>query len=711
MQLAPQREARASGLLALLLTLVLPVVHAEDLDSLQWLETPRDSKVLAWAQEHTTSSQAALHALPSYPAVRKELDGLLASGGTLPDVVPIGARALRLWKDATHPYGQLQVASRQQNGALGPWSVALDIATLRKREGVPYILQTYTLGTDCLAPEYRRCLLRLSPEGGDEIELREYDLDAKAFIAGGFSVPRGRTTATWLDRDHIFVGYTAGDAPRTSAGWPARISLWTRGQPLARAKPIYQAEPSDALVDLQTIGDGVARKALITRAMDYSHFQIFLADRDGGLEQSPFPTDLAPMGVQVATDNQVVVRLARPLKSDGVSYPAGALVAWAVDSKTNPRLSLVYAPREGEAIGDAIAGTHHAVTFVTSRQLRQQVVQVVDGAKGWSPRVLASPAPGEVAAVTPAHGRGDQVVIATTGFATPRRQELYDIDGAPVLLAIDPTLIPPDSYTTSIGTATSKDGTQIDYYLLKPAHSPWPGPQPLLVTGYAAFGNSYEPSYFGYTVGGLAFKSWMDRGGSLVIPAARGGGERGEAWHQAAMREHRQNSYDDFIAVIQHLVDIGYTRPDMIGVFGSSNGGLLAATLGTERPDLFGAVVSDVPLTDMLRMRYMGMGSAWLNEYGNPDDPVMRKVLLSYSPLHNIRQGIHYPPFLVTTATSDNRVGPGHARKLAARLEQVGAKVYFLEDQEGGHGVSDGFRNPDLMSMRITFFIDALMKK
>lgn len=204
-------------------------------------------------------------------------------------------------------------------------------------------------------------------------------------------------------------------------------------------------------------------------------------------------------------------------------------------------------------------------------------------------------------------------------------------------------------------------------------------------------------------------KLWFDRGGSVMIPAARGGGERGEAWHQAAMREHRQNSYDDFIAAIQQLIQSGYTTPSRIGIFGMSNGGLLTAVLGTERPDLFGAVVSDVPLTDLIRLKYMGMGAAWLDEYGDAADPAMAKVLESYSPLQNVRAGVTYPPFFITTSTSDDRVGPGHARKFAARLESVGANVYFYEDNEGGHGVSDAFRNPELMALRMTFLISNLM--
>lgn len=684
----------------------------DPVDALEWLEPPQDARALDWARARTAESMAALRKGETYDAVRKDLATLLGDGGTQPDVVLAGPRALRVFKDAAHPYGQLQVATRGPDGTLGAWEVALDIGDLRRREGVPYLLQTYTLATDCVAPEALRCLLRLAPEGGDEVELREYDLARKAFIDDGFRVPRARVAAAWIDRDTVAIGHTVGNAPKTAAGWPARIQLWTRGQPLAAAKTVFEAKPTDALVSLATLGEGDARRLVISRALDFSTFEIALATRDGAIERLPFPEKVAPMGVQATTRDHVVVKLVAPLSLEGRDYPAGALVAWSATAPAGRRASLVYAPAEGESVlRGAIAATDGSVAFVTTRRLVQQVRQAFPQGAGWRTTTLADVPSGEVASLVQSSGIGDRVVVATTGFATPRRQEIVGGGAKPVLLAADRDLVAPGSYTTEIGTATSRDGTEVDYYLLKPVKSPWEGPQPLLVTGYAAFGISSEPSYLGYSVGGLSFRAWMARGGSLVIPAARGGGERGDAWHQAAMRERRQNSYDDFLAVLDALVATGYTAPGRIGVFGASNGGLLAATLATQRPALFGAVVSDVPLTDMLRMRHMGMGSAWLNEYGSPDVPAQRAALLAYSPLHNVREGVAYPPFLVTIATSDNRVGPGHARKLAARLRQVGATAWFVEDEEGGHGVSDGYRNPDLMSLRIAFFIDALMTR
>ena len=679
----------------------------------RWLEPPHDAEALAWARARTDQSKRRLSGSSSYPSVSSELETALQVAASEPDVVLGGAHALRFLKNADHPYGQLQYAVRSEDGAPGEWTVALDVASLREAEGIAYELKTYSLDSDCLAPEFRRCILQLSPGGGDEVELREFDLEAGRFVEDGFRTPRSRAFSQWLDPDTLLVGHTVGDAPKTAAGWSAGVYLWRRGTALEDAVRVFTAEPTDALVQLYAVGEGIDRRGLVVRALDYSTFELAFVDRDGGIEPLVLPSKLAPMGPLAFARGHLVIKLAEDAEIEGVSYPAESLLSYAtVAPEGGRRVESIFKPEDGiQALtGSTVVGVGDGVAFVTGRKLRQsvQLATHVPGA-GWTASRIRDIPAGAVATLSSVHDDEDRFIVATTGFTSPRRQELVSLDGKSVLLAKDPDAIDPGRFETIIGSATSRDGTAVDYYLLRPVASPRED-RPVLVTGYAAFGISCEPSYFGYTVGGPAFKLWLDRNGALVIPAARGGGERGEGWHRAAMRELRQNSYDDFVAVVEHLVATGQAGAGRIGVFGSSNGGLLAATLGIQRPDLFSAVVSDVPLTDMLRMRNMGMGSAWINEYGNPDDPAEARAMLGYSPFHNVRDGEDYPPFLITISTEDNRVGPGHARKLAARLEDAGGDVYFLEAEEGGHGVSDGFRNPELMSMRMTFLIDRLMR-
>jgi len=701
---------RAHAWLAAALIAAPTLAMAQDND--QWLEAPHGEKALEWARAQTAASQNALRALPVYGQVKQELATALATGAAEPDITLMGPRAVRFLRDAAHPHGLLQVATRKADGLPGDWNTVLDVGQLRQAENAPLELQAYDLSSACLAPSFSRCLLRLSPGGGDEVEIREFDLDAKQFVEGGFRTPKARAFAEWMGPDKILVEHTANGQAKTLAGWPASVRLWNRGQALSAAKEVYQAQPSDAIVQLFALGEGADRRGIVVRSINYSTFEIFSIDQQGKRVQAALPRSLKPMAVQALVGDQVIVQLGADETVEGKKYAAETLLAWNSNPKmaAGKKVSQVYAPAEGDYLGGRsdIASAQGKLAFVINRRLVPRVLLASPDGAGWKVEEALPGQPGESISVRGGATSEDDLIVATNGFVSPRRQELFR-PGQPLqLLAQDPVLFDGSGYVTEIRSATSRDGTSVDYYLLHPKQ-PKAGPQPLFMTGYGAFGISYRPGYFDYTVGGPAFKLWLDRGGSLAIPAIRGGGERGEAWHQAAIRKDRQRSYDDFIAVAEDLINSGYTTPKQIGVFGMSNGGLLSATLGTQRPDLFGAVVSDVPLTDLIRMRYMGMGAAWINEYGNPDKADEAAAMLAYSPLQNVRKGTKYPPFLVTISTEDNRVGPGHARKLAARLADAGAPVHFLEDEEGGHGVSDAFRNPELMALRMTFLINALI--
>lgn len=680
-------------------------------DPLLWLEPPHDEQALEWARAETARSTGELSALPVYGQVEQELAQILARPGPQPALYRIGDRWLRLQRDTAHPHGVLQVAEAGDDGRPGAWVDRLDVGALREAEGIAFELQAYTLGDMCVPPDFTRCLLRLSPGGGDEVEIREFDLEQGAFVEGGFHLPRSRAFASWLGPDRVLFETTAGDRPVTLAGWPAAVQVWERGQSLDQAVEVFRAEPEDAIVQIGTMGEGAERRGVITRAITYTRFEVVVVHPDLSTHVADLPEALKPMGPQAATGQHLLVQLAEPAVLGGAHYPAEAVVAYDIRPQLDDsmRHSLVLLPGEGEFVGggEDIAAAGDEVLVSVTRRLVSHVLAIgFDPAeRRWSGREVFQAEPGTTVSL---RSNGDGAMIVNGGFVLPSRQQFYR-DGEIALVAEDPVLVDGSNYVTEIGTAVSADGTPVDYYLLR-SRDQRPGePSPVLMTGYGAFGISASPGHFDYLVGGPSFALWLERGGWLVVPAARGGGERGAAWHRAAMREQRQNSYDDFIAVAEKLVAEGLTEPSMMGVFGMSNGGLLSATLGTQRPDLFGAVVSDVPLADMLRMKHMGMGAAWLNEYGDPDEPGMEAVLRAYSPYHNVRDGEAYPPFLVTISTEDNRVGPGHARKLAARLMEAGVETYFLEDEEGGHGVSDPLRNPELMALRMSFLISRLI--
>jgi prolyl oligopeptidase len=679
-------------------------------DDLRWLEPPESTQALDWARMATQRSTAALQASPRFQPLLEELNGLNQSAGQVADIGLAGQRAVRLHKTAEYPKGLLQCAALLPSG-LGPWRTLLDVGALGRQEGKDFVLNWRTAA--CLAPEFARCLLSLNEAGGDESELREFDLATGRFVEGGFALARSRTMATWVDADTLLLGHTLGDAPKTMTGWPAQVVLWRRGTPVADAKPVLQLEPAHAL--FLPVSTGAQGQAVVAQAIDYSTFALYRISADGTARKLPLPAKLKMAFGANAT--HVFAQLAAPVDLSGTLVPADSVVAVPLAMPTDSpgaAFEVVYAARSGEVVD--IFGDFKAARNALALPVRSGLTLRVDLAEresgGWRVRTLVPPQPGEAPAVVDASPIGDTLVVMRNGFLVPPVQELLHLDGRRTPLAAAVPALDASGLQVEMRQARSRDGQTIEYFVVGPR---WrkPGPTPTLMTGYGAFGISVTPAYFttmmGTLYGGATLKLWLDRGGALVVPAIRGGGEGGAAWHQAAMRDKRQTSYDDFHAVAQALIDSGYTDRKHLGVFGLSNGGLLAAVAGTQRPDLYGAIVSDVPLADMLRFPEMGMGSAWIDEYGDPKDPKAAAWLRAYSPVHAVKKDVDYPAFLVTVATTDNRVGPGHARKLAYRLMEAGAPVSYLEPEGGGHGVSDPLQRPDVMAMRATFLMDALM--
>ncbi len=687
---------------------------AEIGDSFQWLEAPQDPAAVKWATEQTNATRAALSATPIYGKVAAELKNVLGTNAPPPDYTLLGGKAIRFRREAAHPHGVLEVAPRDAGGLPGQWKLALDVDALRAAEGKPYELHWSNAQNLCLPPAFDRCLLMLSPGGGDQVELREFDLSRMEFVKGGFRTAASRAQAAWLSRDRVLIEHTLTDEPRTVAGWPTRVHLWSRGTPLESARIVAQGEPSDAIIQLAAVGGGSKRFGLVTRALDYSNFEFELIDTAGKAAAVDLPHRLKPFGVLATTAHHLIVQLAEPAVIAGQTVAAESVLAYdiAPARSASERVSVVFAPHGADVINDffrGIAATATRVSFVVDRHLAKRVVVAESESGRWKTHDELAGEPGTNLTLVASDPVGEDVIVQQAGFITPTRLELLRPGKPAQVLYAEKPAFDASGYTVDIKSAAAPDGTQIEYYLLRPKMPAHAGATPTLMTGYGAFGISFAPGYLDSVVGGPALTLWLNRGGALVLPIIRGGGERGEAWHTAAIREKRQVSYDDFLAVAQSLESTGFTNPQHLGVFGTSNGGLLSATVAVERPDLFGAAVSDAPLIDMLRFPAMGMGGAWMNEYGDPSNPAMRAALLRYSPFQNIKSGTVYPPFFITVSTEDNRVGPGHARKLAARLEQVGAKAYYYEDSEGGHGVSDALQRPELMALRMTFLINRLM--
>jgi prolyl oligopeptidase len=676
----------------------------------QWLEEPQGVQGLEWAKHETDLTQRYLDALPRAHELHDKLEKLLSHNAAPPTYALCG-RLFRLRRDAVRKSGIIEVAELK---TLDEWKIVIDIDDLRQREGKAW--QLFPLVLVCISSVYlggqsSRLLLGLSEGGSDEVCLREFDVDQAAWVPDGFAVGPGRLSAAWLDLDHVLISHALDGGPTCSTGWPLNTYIWTRGTDLAEAKLVYSGDPGDAVTYCSAIGTGQNRRGLIAQAATYADLRYYTVSLDGTVERVGLPEGLGPAMYLPATSTHLFVTTTKVSTIGNKDIPKDALVAWDY-TNSQSQTSVVYVPEPGEAIlgaiGGGISASHSKVYFTILKRTteRRVVMEYVDDE--WKLCQTITTPTGASAKVQTADPHSDNIVVEASGLLTPKHLCLEDAGGSRITdLYSQGAAFDHDSYAVETQVAISKDGTEIDYFILAPKQRR--EELPVLMTGYGAFAINVDLSYVGTMLGGLSSVLWLELGGALVVPWIRGGGERGEDWHTAALRENRQRSFDDFAAVAEMLISDGLTTPQKMGVFGSSNGGLLATVMGTQRADLFGAVVSDVPLTDMLRFPEMGMGSAWINEYGDPKIPEQAKALQAYSPLHNVKPGAAYPPMLVICSTLDDRVGVGHARKFVARLKEVNSpKAFLYEETEGGHGVSDNLMNPALMARRLAFFIDNL---
>jgi prolyl oligopeptidase len=688
---------------------------ASGADPFLWLEAQHAPEAVAWAKARTDAAVAELEAKPQFPAVLSELRQRLAQSAPFPTLYLLGDHFVRLVRDAEHPAGLLQTAPNRPGHRPAGWRTVLDIGALNRREGGNLSLNglgMYDFPSRCLPPAFNRCLLPFSPAGSSSLELREFDLAKGAFVPGGFRTPANRSATAWLNADTLLIAHSLDGSPALPSNFPAVVRIWKRGQPLSEARPIFQAAPTTSLVELDALGVGAARRGVLKIDLNYEHTDYRLVGQDGALSKIDLPQRVKYVGSAALSYPYVAVQLAAPAVLGGKAYPAEAIVAYDIrpNVPAGRRYSQVFAPGSGAYVTAAPEGTGDGIAFVETRDLKKTLVLARHAAAGWvSQPVLAAEAGVALSVVKP-DGVGTGLLVQQQGFLTPPSVSLVSAKGALVQIATGQPILDASQFRVDIRSARSRDGTLLDYYLVRPRH-PKPGPVPTLMSGYGSFGLDFDPDYFSSGLGrGLA--SWLSRGGAYAATAIRGGGERGEAWHLAGVGLNKQNAFDDFIAVAEDLVHSGFTTPAHLGALGRSGGGLLTAAMVAERPDLFGAIYVGVPVTDVGALASSGSGiiKGQKSEFGDWDDPAALRTILAYSPYQNLRSGVRYPPVLVMTSTEDNQVGPGQARKFAARLEALGARPLLIEAAQGGHGVPDQVRQPDLVAAETVFFIDALMQ-
>ncbi|MDP3673292.1 MAG: prolyl oligopeptidase family serine peptidase [Telluria sp.] len=671
---------------------------AEPPDKYRWLEDVTAEPALAWVRERNALAQKELEGRPQFAALHARLKTILDAKERIPYVSKHGDFYYNFWRDALHVRGLWRRTTLARFQLPEPeWETVIDLDLLAREENENWVWSAVS----CLQPKGERCLVSLSRGGGDAHVVREFDVATRSFVADGFVLPEAKGGASWIDRDSVFVASDFGPGSMTSSGYPRIVKEWKRGTPLAQARVLYEAGSGDLSASgYKDFTPGFERQ-FVERQITFYSSELFV--REGAaLVKVAKPDDANAFAVR----DQLVIELRSPWSVGGRTYPQGALLATAFKAfmQGEREFEVLFEPTPAKSL-EAVAVTRGALLLNELENVRNRIVELrqVDGK--WQRRAVAAPAFGAlgVAALDPASS--DQYFLTVTGFLTPTTMYLARA-GSDLRQAVKslPSFFDAKGYTVTQFESTSKDGTRVPYFVVKGRNTKLDGKNPTVLYGYGGFEVAMKPVYSGVT--GAA---WLRQGGVYVLANIRGGGEFGPRWHQAALKENRQRAYDDFISVAQDLIRRKLTSPRHLGIMGGSNGGLLVGAAMTQRPDLFNAVVCQVPLLDMRRYNRLLAGASWMGEYGDPDQASEWEVIARYSPYHNVFKDKHYPRVLFTTSTRDDRVHPGHARKMVALMQEQGHDVLYWENMEGGHaGAANNDQQARMWALTYTFLLNQL---
>jgi prolyl oligopeptidase len=643
-------------------------------DPFRWLEDLDGDAAAAWVRERNAESLGRLTGDPRFARLRDELLAILDSTDRVPYPSWHDGHLYNLWKDRDHPRGLWRRTTLDEYRKADPdWDVLIDLDALAAREDENWVWQEASI----LRPAGRRCLVSLSRGGSDARVVREFDLDGRAFVPDGFTLPEAKSEVGWIDADRLYVGTDFGPGSLTASGYPRLVKEWRRGTPLADAPVIIEGHPQDVVVHAVHDPTPGFERDLVVRWLDFFRAEHHVRTGDGELVRIPVPLD-----ADVDTHREwLLIRLRSAWTVEGVTHAAGTVLVTDLDRflAGGRDLTVVFAPDPQTAL-DYHSWTRNHLILSTLADVRSRQ-EVVTPGRADPPRSLGETpdlSHTDVVATNPDHS--DEYLLTSSGYTQPTTLWYGRVGGDLELLKQEPTFFDATGIPVRQYFATSDDGTSVPYFVVG-RHLDAPGPA--LLTGYGGYEISMTPSY-----DGVVGRGWLAEGRTYAVANIRGGGEYGPAWHRAALRENRPRAYEDFAAVARDLVARGLTTPAQLGAVGGSNGGLLMGVMLTRYPELFGAIAAQVPVLDMRRYHRLLAGHSWVAEYGNPDDESDWAFLRAYSPYHNVHSGRPYPPVLLITSTRDDRVHPAHARKMAARLREHGYDVSYYENVEGGHGAA-----------------------
>ena len=642
-------------------------------DPFLWLEEVEGDRAMEWVLGQNELTRTELRAFPAYQQLHDNTLAILTSTARIAYPGIRGDKLYNFWTDADNPRGLYRRTTWDSYLSGDPeWEVVLDMDALVAEEGTPWAFR----GMSCLLPEERICLVSLSPGGSDAVEVREFDLVAKDFVEGGFTVPVSKNSTAWVDENNLLVSHNLNEAYVTASGYSRAARGWERGTPLEEAPIIAEAGENDMGIFVSTQETSSGPLTVVARLITIFETEYRFLE-DGELVAVDIPSDaqITLMG------DQLVLHLVSDWTVGGRSFNGGSVVSANLeDYLAGERdVELVVVPDERSTI-NGISATKDYLLVNQLTEVQGHLIRYWREGGRWASAEMETPPMGSVG-ISSSSVHDNRFFFTYNSFTKPTTLFLAEEDGTVQEVRSLPDQFSTDGLVVEQRHATSVDGTQIPYFVVRAENAPMDGTNPTLLTAYGGFQISSTPGYLG-----PFGKGWVERGGVYVLANIRGGGEFGPSWWKAALKENRQRAYDDFIAVSEDLVAQGITSPKHLGIMGGSNGGLLVGAALTQRPDLYNAVVVQVPLLDMRRYHKLLAGASWMAEYGDPDIPEEWAYIKEYSPYQNVRRDVVYPrPFIFTT-TRDDRVHPGHARKMAALMMSYGHDVVYFENVEGGHG-------------------------
>ena len=677
-------------------------LHAED-DKFMWLEDVEGAKSMEWVKTQNDLSAKEIKAFKGFDTLVQNSLAILNDKERIPYAYHTGRYLYNFWKDENHVRGIYRRTTLEEYTKAQPvWETVLDIDALGKKEGVNWVYK----GMDCQYPQNERCLVSLSRGGADAVEVREFDLTTKAFVPAEqqpFLLPEAKSSVSWIDTNTLFVGTDFGDGKSmTDSGYPRVVKVWKRGTPLSSATTVFSGDKASVASSAWVMFDDKTPLSLVAENKTFYTSSVNVY-QDGKLIPLPLPDDAELKGY---FKGKLYIELKSDFKTPQGVFKQGSVIYTPIDKliAQKPEYSELVSPSASASIAQ-VSFTKSAIFVNWLDNVKSKLVRYTqDGQGQWRSDIVPFDANGALSVID-VERDSDDFFVNYTSFLSP--STLYRVEGQTLKMTEVKAMnqqFAADKFTTEQFFATSKDGTKVPYFVVMAKDIKFDGKNPTLLYGYGGFEVSLRPSYSA-TVG----KNWLEQGGVYVLANIRGGGEYGPAWHQAALKQNRHKAYEDFEAIAEDLIARKITSSPHLGIQGGSNGGLLMGAAFTRRPELYSAVVCQVPLLDMKRYNKLLAGASWMGEYGNPDVPEDWNYIKTFSPYHNLHAGVKYPKVFFTTSTRDDRVHPGHARKMVAKMEDMGIDVLYYENIEGGHaGAADNNQAAELNSMAFAYLLQQL---